>query len=107
MAPIDSPLTLSLALLACWALVGAAGLLRPNSVALVGRGLFPLGAVIGVCLAVVAALSLNQPVERATLLIGLPDLPMHVPQGRRHGAGRAGPRVPPLSRQHGIRAGRR
>ena len=48
MAPIDSPLTLSLALLACWAVVGAAGLLRTHSVALVGRVLFPLGAIIGV-----------------------------------------------------------
>jgi formate hydrogenlyase subunit 3/multisubunit Na+/H+ antiporter MnhD subunit len=78
MAPIDSPLTLCLALLACWALVGVAGLLRPNSVGLVARVLFPLGAVIGVCLAIVAAMSLTEPVERATLLVGLPDLPMHV-----------------------------
>ncbi len=78
MSPIDSPLIACLALLACWAVVGAAGLLRPNSVALVGRVLFPLGAIIGVSLAVVAALSLAGPVERATLLIGLPDLPMHV-----------------------------
>ncbi len=78
MAPIDSPLTLCLALLACWAVVGAAGLLRPHSVALVGRVLFPFGAVIGVGLAIVAALSLAEPAEQATLHIGLPDLPMHV-----------------------------
>ncbi|MBP7013537.1 MAG: hydrogenase 4 subunit B [Steroidobacteraceae bacterium] len=78
MAPIDSPLTLSLALLACWAVVGAAGLLRTHSVALVRRVLFPLGALIGVALAIVAALSLTEPVEQATLHIGLPDLPMHV-----------------------------
>ncbi len=78
MAPIDSPLTISLALLACWAMVGAAGLLRPHSVALVGRVLFPLGAIIGVGLAIVAALSLAEPVEQATLHVGLPDLPMHV-----------------------------
>ena len=78
MAPIDSPLTISLALLACWAVVGAAGLLRPHSVALVGRVLFPLGAIIGVGLAIVAALSLAEPVEQATLHVGLPDLPMHV-----------------------------
>jgi len=78
MAPIDSPLTLCLALLACWALVGAGGLLRPNSVALVGRVLFPLGAIIGVCLAIVAAISPNQPVERPPPPIGLPDLSPHV-----------------------------
>ncbi|MBK6348898.1 MAG: hydrogenase 4 subunit B [Proteobacteria bacterium] len=67
-----------LALLACWAVVGAVGLLRPHSVALVRRVLFPLGALIGVALAIVAALSLTEPVEQATLHIGLPDLPMHV-----------------------------
>ena len=78
MAPIDSPLTLSLALLACWAVVGAVGLLRPHSVALVRRVLFPLGALIGVGLAVAAVHSLAEPVEQATLHIGLPDLPMHV-----------------------------
>ena len=78
MAPIDSPLTLSLALLASWAVVGAVGLLRPHSVALVRRVLFPLGALIGVGLAIVAALSLAEPVEHATLHVGLPDLPMHV-----------------------------
>ena len=69
---------LSLALLACWAVVGAVGLLRPHSVALVRRVLFPLGALIGVGLAIVAALSLAEPVEHATLHVGLPDLPMHV-----------------------------
>src|SRR5512137_904637 len=78
MAPIDSPLTFCLALLACWALVGVAGLLRPASVAFVGRVLFPLGALIGLGLAVVAVTSLGAPVESATLLIGLPDLPIHV-----------------------------
>jgi len=78
MSAIDSPLTISLALLACWAMVGAVGLLRPHSVALVGRVLFPLGAIIGAGLAIVAALSLTDPVEHATLHIGLPDLPMHV-----------------------------
>ena len=78
MAPVDSPLVACLALLAGWALVGAAGLLRPASIAFVGRVLFPLGAVIGLGLAIVALSALGGPVERATLAVGLPDLPMHV-----------------------------
>jgi formate hydrogenlyase subunit 3/multisubunit Na+/H+ antiporter MnhD subunit len=78
MPPVDSPLAACLFLLAGWAFVGAAGLLRPASIAFVGRVLFPLGAVIGLGLAVVALLGLGGPVERATLVVGLPDLPMHV-----------------------------
>jgi len=78
MPPVDSPLAACLALLAGWALVGLAGLLRPASIAFVGRVLFPLGAVIGLGLAIVALSALGGPVERATLAVGLPDLPMQV-----------------------------
>ena len=78
MPPVDSSLAACLALLAGWALVGAAGLLRPASIAFVGRVLFPLGAAIGLGLAFVALSALGGPVERATLAVGLPDLPMHV-----------------------------
>ena len=48
------------------------------SVGFVGRTLFPLGALCGVAVALVAALSLALPTEQLTLRIGLPDLPMHV-----------------------------
>jgi len=75
---IDSPLRACLALLALWALIGVAGLLRPMSVRLVGRMLFPLGALCGIALAAVAALSLGTAPEQAVLPVGLPDLPMHV-----------------------------
>ncbi len=78
MARPDSPLSACLALIALWGLIGLAGLLRPMSLRLVGRTLFPLGALCGVALAVVAALSLAAPPEHAILSIGLPDLPMHV-----------------------------
>jgi formate hydrogenlyase subunit 3/multisubunit Na+/H+ antiporter MnhD subunit len=64
--------------MALWGLIGLAGLLRPQSVGFVGRTLFPLGALCGVALAVVAAASLSAPPEQLTLEIGLPDLPMHV-----------------------------
>ncbi len=75
---MDAPLATCLVLLAGWLVVGAAGLLRPSSVALVGRLLFPLGAVIGVALALVAGSQFEAPVERLQLVIGLPDLPMHL-----------------------------
>ena len=48
------------------------------SVGFVGRTLFPLGALCGAALAVVAAVSLAAPAEQFTLTVGLPDLPMHV-----------------------------
>jgi formate hydrogenlyase subunit 3/multisubunit Na+/H+ antiporter MnhD subunit len=78
MGALSSPLHIGLALLASWLVIGAAGLLRPGSVSYVGRVLFPLGALVGAALAAVAAASLAMPVEQATLLIGLPDLPFHV-----------------------------
>ncbi len=78
MTPVDSPLAACLVLLAAWGLLGLAGLLRPGSVGFVGRVLFPLGAVVGIAVACVAVASLGDPAESATLVIGLPDLPMHV-----------------------------
>src|ERR1700674_1734048 len=78
MLDIDSSLRACLALLALWALIGVAGLLRPMSLGFVGRMLFPLGALCGVALAVVAATSIGAPSEHAVLMMGLPDLPMHM-----------------------------
>jgi hypothetical protein len=65
MPPVDSPLAACLALLAGWALVGVAGLLRPASIAFVGRVLFPLGALTSVALAIVAGCAGSSP-ERLT-----------------------------------------
>lgn len=67
-----------LALIAAWALVGLAGLLRPRSLVFVGRTLFPLGALCGLALTAVGAMSLGMPTEQAVLPVGLPDLPVHV-----------------------------
>lgn len=78
MAANHSPLTLCLLLLTAWSLVGLAGLARPSSIAFVGRTLFPLGALLGVGLAVAAAMGLNHPAEQLVLPIGLPDLPAHL-----------------------------
>ena len=73
-----SPLSICLALIALWGLIGVAGLLRPASVTLAGRTLFPIGALCGAALAVVAASSLAAAPEQLVLPIGLPDLPMHL-----------------------------
>jgi len=75
---LSSPLTLCSLLLSAWAVIGFAGLIRPASVALAGRTLFPLGALCGATLAYVAATSLFAPAEQVVLLIGLPDLPVHL-----------------------------
>jgi formate hydrogenlyase subunit 3/multisubunit Na+/H+ antiporter MnhD subunit len=75
---IHSALSTCLGLIALWGLIGLAGLLRPMSLGFVGRTLFPLGALCGAGIALVAALSLALPPEQLTLRIGLPDLPMHV-----------------------------
>ena len=75
---LHSPLNACLTLLALWGIIGVAGLLRPTSLMFVGRTLFPLGALCAVALAVVAWTSMGAPVERAVLVIGLPDLPVHL-----------------------------
>jgi hydrogenase-4 component B len=75
---VSSPLAACLALLAAWGVIGLAGLLRPRSVEFAGRTLFPLGALSGLTLAVVAARSVGLPPEQVELLIGLPDLPFHM-----------------------------
>ena len=78
MPVIGSSLSACLALIAAWGLIGLAGLLRPTSLRFVGRTLFPLGAICGLALAVVAATSLLTPSEQTVLPIGLPDLPVHL-----------------------------
>jgi len=77
-ALLHSPLDACLTLLALWGLIGLAGLLRPTSLRYVGRTLFPLGALCGAVLALLAFTSLSAPPERAVLIVGLPDLPMHL-----------------------------
>ena len=71
-------LTICLLLLAAWCVVALAGLLRPRSIAIVAWTLFPLGALCGVALTVVAAMSLFEPPQQLVLPIGLPDLPVHL-----------------------------
>lgn len=74
----NSPLTLCFSLLAAWALVAFAGLLRPMSVAFAGRALFLAGALCSAALALVALTSIGAAPEQLVLPVGLPDLPIHL-----------------------------
>jgi formate hydrogenlyase subunit 3/multisubunit Na+/H+ antiporter MnhD subunit len=71
-------MSIYLALLAAWALLGCAGLLRPTRPALASRLLYPLGAIVGLALAITALVNFGAPVERLVVAIGLPDLPFHL-----------------------------
>jgi len=73
-----SRLTICLALLTSWTVIGIAGLARPHSVKFAGRALFLAGALCGLGLMVVSFCAINAPAEHAVLVIGLPDLPFHV-----------------------------
>ena len=76
--PPFEPLALCLTLLAAWGVIGLAGLVRSSSLMLIRRVLFPLGALCGLALAIVAMVSIALPTEQLVLPIGLPDLPLHV-----------------------------
>jgi formate hydrogenlyase subunit 3/multisubunit Na+/H+ antiporter MnhD subunit len=66
-----------LAAAAAWLLIGAGGLLRPASLALCARVLFPAGALAGLLVAVVGFTSLFRTPQALVLPLGLPDLPFH------------------------------
>lgn len=74
----SAPLLLLLSLLGLWVIIGFLGLLRPASLKFVAHVLFPLGAAVGVAIAVTAAWSVASPTEQLILPIGLPDLPVHL-----------------------------
>ncbi len=78
MTVLESHLSAVLVVLALWLAIGFCGLLRQGSLRLVARVLFPMSALCGVALAAVAAASIAAPAETGLLVVGLPDLPMHV-----------------------------
>ena len=75
---ILSGLTGVIAIVLAWLAIGLAGLAAPRKLAWVGHTLFPLGAAVGLALAVVAMVALFGAPETRILPLGLPDLPMHV-----------------------------
>ena len=62
---------------AAWLLVGTAGIIALNRLALVARVLFPAGGGVGIVLFALAAVSIAVPPETTVLPIGLPGLPFH------------------------------
>ncbi len=78
MTPVSAPLSLALAFIAGWGIVGLAGLLKPTSVKFAGRILFAVGAVCGLGVAVAGAWATAAPPGEIVLPVGLPDLPFHL-----------------------------
>jgi formate hydrogenlyase subunit 3/multisubunit Na+/H+ antiporter MnhD subunit len=74
------PLRLLLLLVIVWGAIGIAGLLRPRGSRIVARVLFPLGALVCLLVAIVAAVFLisGQAAQVMILPLGLPDLPFHI-----------------------------
>src|SRR5215470_5327478 len=74
---IPAPLYLALLIAAAWLVVGALGLVSPHRVRWVARVLFPLVALLGLALGVIALVAVAQPPYATELPLGLPDLPFH------------------------------
>jgi formate hydrogenlyase subunit 3/multisubunit Na+/H+ antiporter MnhD subunit len=67
----------ALGLILVWVGLGLAGLLAPSNIRFVSRVLFPIGALTGLALAVVALPALLEPATARVLPLGLPGLPFH------------------------------
>ena len=65
-------------LVVVWLLIGVAGMLAPRNLTFVGKTLYPLGALVGLALAVVAFGALGEAPDTRVLPLGLPDLPFHL-----------------------------
>ena len=61
-----------------WILIGLAGIASPRSFRLISRLLFPLGAVCGLILALLAVTGIVASTQTLILVLGLPDLPFHL-----------------------------
>ncbi|MEI7430417.1 MAG: hydrogenase 4 subunit B [Betaproteobacteria bacterium] len=61
-----------------WLVIGLTGAAFPHRFRLISRVLFPLGAVFGILLAVLALSGIVSGTQVRTLPLGLPDLPFHL-----------------------------
>ena len=75
---IFTSLSMVLAIVIAWLMIGAAGLAAPRKLGWVGHTLFPLGATLGLALAIIAVMAMFAAPETRILPLGLPDLPMHL-----------------------------
>jgi formate hydrogenlyase subunit 3/multisubunit Na+/H+ antiporter MnhD subunit len=72
--PIDTLLIAACA----WLAIGLLGLAAPRNTRFISKTLFPLGALVGMVVGLVALDALGGPAQTAVLVIGLPDLPFHL-----------------------------
>jgi hydrogenase-4 component B len=61
-----------------WLAIGTVGLAFPRRFRLISRVLFPLGAALGILLALLALSGIVSTTQVRTLPLGLPDLPFHL-----------------------------
>ncbi len=71
-------LDLVVAAVVAWLAIGALGLARAGQLHFVSRVLFPVGAAVGLALAVVGFAAISAPPQALVLPLGLPDLPFHL-----------------------------
>ena len=77
---MTSLLSIDLLLIAvcAWLGVGLLGLAAPRNTLFISKILFPLGALTGMAVGLVALVSLGDPTQTTVLVVGLPDLPFHL-----------------------------
>ncbi|MEO5699347.1 MAG: hydrogenase 4 subunit B, partial [Casimicrobiaceae bacterium] len=71
-------LTVTLAAVLGWMVIGVLGLVRFRDRDRAGRALFAAGALVAIVLAGTALATLGAPAETRVLPLGLPDLPFHL-----------------------------
>ena len=71
-------LELVIVAIVAWIAIGTLGLVRPRALGFVSHTLFPLGAAVGLALAVVAFFAIGPLPQSTVLPLGLPDLPFHL-----------------------------
>ena len=61
-----------------WIIIGLVGIAFPRNFTLISRGLFPLGAICGLILALLSLTGIVAGTQAVVLPLGLPDLPFHL-----------------------------
>jgi formate hydrogenlyase subunit 3/multisubunit Na+/H+ antiporter MnhD subunit len=72
------PIDILLIAACAWLALGIVGLAAPRNLFFISKMLFPVGALTGLLIGLVALGSLGESAETAVLIIGLPDLPFHL-----------------------------
>jgi formate hydrogenlyase subunit 3/multisubunit Na+/H+ antiporter MnhD subunit len=73
-----TPLDCIVAAIVAWIGIGVLGLARPRELAFISRGLFPLGAAVGLVVAGAGFVATGAAPQGVVLPLGLPDLPFHL-----------------------------